>query len=143
MGSLVARRGNPYLHLAARYWGWLVVLVVVYRLSLGRFDWWSLVLSLSALLYFSLVVPAWCGAVTRGDRLCRNNAHGLLMGCHLREHRFQKLSLVIVPKSWRALMRRVWDNPLPTTGAVVSLLLLFVSTSAAVVQAAASVVGLG
>ncbi len=124
---------------AARYWGWLVVAFVLLRAIQGQVDGFSVLLALVAVLYFSFAAPAWCGAVTRGDRLCRNNAHGVLMGCHLREHRFQKLTLVIVPRSWRALGRRIWDNPLPTVGGILAGVLLVLSTLAAVVQAAAAV----
>jgi hypothetical protein len=30
------------------------------------------------------------------------------MGCHLREHRWQKLRLAIIPMSWSALCGRLW-----------------------------------
>ncbi len=57
----------------------------------------NLLLITAGVLHFSFVTPVWCGAVTREGRLCRNNAHGLLLGCHLREHRWQKLTLAIAP----------------------------------------------
>jgi hypothetical protein len=30
------------------------------------------------------------------------------MGCYLREHRWQKLRLAIIPKAWSALWERLW-----------------------------------
>lgn len=123
-----------------RYWGWLALLIFLWRLSDGELDLWSVALAAVALFYFAFSAPAWCGAVIRSDQLCRRNAYGLLMGCHLREHRFQKLTLVIVPRSWRALMRRIWSNPLPTVGAVLAGVFLFLSTVGTLVQAAVAVI---
>lgn len=62
------------------------------------------------------------------------------MGCHLREHRFQKLRLAIVPRSWRALVRGCMDSPMPTLGAAAAGILLFLTTAATVVQAVAAVI---
>lgn len=131
--------GNDLARGVLRYWGWIALAVIALRLGQGQLDGVSLFLAVASILYFSFSVPVWCGAITREDELCRNNAAGLLMGCHLREHRFQKLKLAVVPRSWRALMRRVWDNPLPTAGAVLSGALLVVATAATVVQAVAAV----
>jgi hypothetical protein len=36
------------------------------------------------------LAPVWCGADTRKHEVCRNNSYGLLLGCHLRQHRAQK-----------------------------------------------------
>jgi hypothetical protein len=46
--------------------------------------------------------------MTRQHQICRNNASGILMGCHLREHHWQKLRLAIVPRAWSALWARLW-----------------------------------
>ena len=63
-----------------------------------------MLLSLSALPYISFVVPA-SRAELSGDRLWRNNAHALLMGCH-----YVSTALRSEPGSrseaWGALMRR-------------------------------------
>ncbi|WP_194894623.1 hypothetical protein [Catenulispora pinisilvae] len=51
--------------------------------------------------------PAWCGApIRKKDAYCHNNAHGLLMGCHLRQHKWEKLKMAIAPKRWRELAGR-------------------------------------
>jgi hypothetical protein len=42
--------------------------------------------------FFLLAAPVWCGAVNRDGTSCRNNSAGLLIGCHLRQHRWQKLN---------------------------------------------------
>ncbi|MFI2350539.1 hypothetical protein ACH492_26535 [Streptomyces sp. NPDC019443] len=54
-------------------------------------------LSLAVFAHASFQVPVWCGAVNR-DRVtyCRNNAHGILMGCSKRQHRWQKLKMIVL-----------------------------------------------
>lgn len=87
-----------------------------------------LVLSVGAVVYFLFQAPLWCGAVTRDGTLCRNNSSGVLIGCHLREHKFQKLKMAFVPKAWRELNHGLWATPrdgvttLSGLGSVVSAL---------------------
>ena len=54
------------------------------------------VLSLAVFVYAGFQAPAWCGAVNRDGTFCRENASGLLMGCHRRHHRWQKLRMVVL-----------------------------------------------
>jgi hypothetical protein len=70
-----------------------------------------LVLSVAAVAYFLFQAPLWCGAVTRDNKLCRNNSSGVLIGCHLREHKWQKLKLVFIPKAWIKLNHGLWATP--------------------------------
>lgn len=70
-----------------------------------------------ALTYFMLQVPSVCGAVTRRNQYCRNNARGVMMGCHIREHKWQKWRLAVVPRSWRRLTEWLGRQPkLPLLG---------------------------
>lgn len=52
----------------------------------------------------------WCCAETRGKELCRNNAYGILMGCHLRQHKSQKLKMAFKYSSWGKLARQVLSS---------------------------------
>ncbi|MFI0814761.1 hypothetical protein ACH4TX_06460 [Streptomyces sp. NPDC021098] len=46
--------------------------------------------------------PVTCGAPVRGRADgCRNNASGLLLGCHIRQHRWEKLKMLIVRRRLR------------------------------------------
>ena len=46
--------------------------------------------------------PVTCGAPVRGRADgCRNNASGLLLRCHIRQHRWQKLKMLIVRRQIR------------------------------------------
>lgn len=118
-----------------RYWGFLALLAAVacwVGLILGKVSTaivaLVLVLSVGAVVYFLFRAPLWCGAVTRDGTLCRNNSSGVLFGCHLREHKFQKLKMAFVPKAWRELNRGLWATPrdgvttLSGLGSVVSAL---------------------
>jgi hypothetical protein len=101
-----------------RYWGFLALLAAVacwVGLILGKVSTaivgLVLVLSVGAVVYFLFQAPLWCGAVTRDGTLCRNNSSGVLIGCHLREHKFQKLKMAFVPRAWRELNRGLWATP--------------------------------
>jgi len=101
-----------------RYWGIPALIIAVgcwVGLVAGKFAasvaGVILVLSVAAVAYFLFQAPLWCGAVTRDGTLCRNNSSGLLIGCHLRQHKWQKLKLAFIPKAWSELNRGLWASP--------------------------------
>jgi hypothetical protein len=58
---------------------------------------------------------------------------GLLLGCHLREHRWQKFKMMFVSHRWRQLNRGLWSSPgavLATVSGVITIVLFL----AAIVQ---------
>jgi hypothetical protein len=88
----------------AKYWGYAALLVVIYgwiSQSIGP----AVLVSLSSLsfLYTIFQAPVWCCVETRTGQYCRNNASGLLMGCHIREHKWRKLKLMVSRHSWGSL----------------------------------------
>jgi hypothetical protein len=122
-----------------RYWGYLLFVLLVTA-------WWSrevgpgLLIAMSTIvtLYFLFMAPLWCGAVTRNGTLCRNNSSGLLMGCHLREHKWQKIKFLFVPRLWDRLNRGLWASPkegLATIFVALSILSILVSTASALASA--------
>jgi len=59
-------------------------------------------LSALVLLWCFFQAPVTCGAPVRGPHDgCRNNATGLLLGCHIRQHRWQKLKMLILRRQIR------------------------------------------
>jgi hypothetical protein len=57
--------------------------------------------------------PVWCGAVNRergrGVEYCRNNSSGLLLGCWIREHKFQRFRRAWWSSTnWRDRMSGTW-----------------------------------
>jgi hypothetical protein len=89
-----------------RYWGVVVAIIIAIGDILG---------GPSAAFYAAMTVlvivwslgaaPSWCGALNRrrGDEMeyCRNNSSGLLPGCWIRQHRYQKFTQAWWSTSWR------------------------------------------
>lgn len=99
-----------------RYWGYLLVPLLAVGWFSGQFPVAVLLAaSIVALGFFLFVAPAWCGAVNRDGTLCRRNSTGLLIGCSLRQHKWQKIKLAILPKGWRELNRGLWVTPTQIT----------------------------
>jgi hypothetical protein len=61
----------------------------------------------AVVLYTLFQAPMWCCAETREHTLCRNNAYGILLGCHIREHKWQKAKMAIKASSWGRFSRQV------------------------------------
>jgi hypothetical protein len=96
----------------ARYWGLLTLFILIIAWWRGGVQPALLIgLSLITAFYFLFRAPAWCGAANRGGTLCRNNSKGVLMGCSLRHHKWQKLRMTFVPQGWRQLNRGLWAAP--------------------------------
>ncbi|KOG83875.1 hypothetical protein ADK47_01835 [Streptomyces rimosus subsp. rimosus] len=73
----------------------------------------ALVITLSALvvLWSFFQAPVTCNAPVRGRADgCRNNASGLLLGCHIRQHRWQKLKMLIVRRQVRAFCAGLFSD---------------------------------
>lgn len=88
-----------------KYWGYPLLLLI--------FGGWIsedigptvlLAASLLAGAWFLFRAPVWCGARTRQDERCRNNASGLLMGCRLRQHKWQNLRALLNIPQWSDLV---------------------------------------
>jgi hypothetical protein len=124
------------LTVLARYLGWVILALLPFfwaRAELGLIFF----LILIALLHFTFVAPAWCAATTRANLSCRNNAYGLLMGCHLRQHKWQKLKLMTVGRAWGEVWGPLARENKPQT---IGLLLTGLMAVAALVEAAAAVI---
>ncbi|GAB7041934.1 MULTISPECIES: hypothetical protein [Catenuloplanes] len=87
--------------LLTMWWTWQVGPPVLYALS-GLVIFWSL-----------FTAPAWCGAENSKnskERYCRNNSYGLMFGCHLRKHRWQKFKLLFYNRRWADFSRGLWAS---------------------------------
>ncbi|MEV7733861.1 hypothetical protein OH768_34485 [Streptomyces sp. NBC_01622] len=68
-------------------------------------------LSAAVLLWCFFQAPVTCSAPVRGrEDGCRNNATGLLMGCHIRQHRWQKLKMLILRRQVRAFCSGLFSD---------------------------------
>ena len=96
----------------ARWWGFALVVAVLAALPSREVPAAILfVLSGLGLLWALFFAPVWCGAVTRKHGPCRNNSWGLLLGCHLRKHRWQKFKMMFVSRRWQQMNRGLWSSP--------------------------------
>jgi hypothetical protein len=114
---------EPTARLLTRYWGYLAVVIAVTAFFLHGLGLAVILgLSLAALGYFLLQVPVWCGAETRKGEWCRKNSHGLLRGCSLRQHKWQRLRQTFTPAGGRAVLRtsKTVSGALGTIGGVVA-----------------------
>ena len=75
-----------------RYWGYLAVVVAVAGFFLHSVGLAAVIaLALAALGYFLFRAPVWCEAETRKNEWCRDNSHGLLRGCSIPQHKWQRV----------------------------------------------------
>jgi hypothetical protein len=108
-----------------RYWGLAVVAIMV--IGLGWFHAAPyIVMTLLVVVWSLFAAPTWCGAVNRthGNEVeyCRNNSSGLLLGCWIRQHKFQHFRQAWWATSWRDRMRGMWAGA-PAKLATVSAVL--------------------
>ncbi|RDG34485.1 hypothetical protein DVH02_30440 [Streptomyces corynorhini] len=90
-------------------------------------------LSVASLVWCLFQAPVTCGAPRReGGDGCRNNAKGLLLGCHIRQHRWQKLKMLILRRQVRAFCSGLFSDGKATVvtlaglGSVVSALVALI-----------------
>ncbi|MBV9846368.1 MAG: hypothetical protein JOZ47_15040 [Kutzneria sp.] len=91
-----------------RLWGYVLLLAAIYLWTTADVNL-VMVLTLSGLafLYMLFAAPMWCMAPnsTNGNP-CSNNARGILIGCWIRKHKWQKVRMVVKRQRWIELIRR-------------------------------------
>ena len=110
--ALMACRSKPSLW---RYWGYGVLAVLLLSLGSNAFGPGIYAVLVGLLILFVLFqAPVYCGAINRkrggAVEFCRNNSTGLVMGCHLRQHRWQKFGHDWWSLGWRRSPRAVWTG---------------------------------
>jgi hypothetical protein len=113
-----------------RYWGYLAIAIAISGYFIHGLGWAVvLALSLAALGYFLLQAPVWCGAMTRKGEMCRKNSHGLLRGCSLRQHKWQRFKQTFTPAGGRALVAtsKSASGAITTIGGVISSLQVIIA----------------
>ena len=114
-----------------RYWGYLALGLVILGWVTHKAGYAViLILSIAALVYFLVQAPLTCGADIRKGDHCRNNSHGLLLGCWIRQHKWQRARDIFVSRKWQNAIRDLTGSPkdiLGTIGGLVSIVSLFVA----------------
>ncbi|WP_233573817.1 hypothetical protein [Amycolatopsis panacis] len=68
------------------------------------------ILSTGVVLYCLFQAPTWCCATTRKGQFCRNNANGILLGCRLRQHKWQKPKMAFREQALSEAGRRMLSD---------------------------------
>ncbi|MFC7622036.1 hypothetical protein [Microlunatus sp. GCM10028923] len=114
-----------------RWWGLLPITVMIIWLGVARPEIGPFAVGTGLVLVWALFsAPVTCGAANRiraGDdaEFCRNNSAGMLLGCWIREHKWQHFTKAWWSSSWRVKTRGLWAGPsakLATVSAVVGIL---------------------
>ena len=124
------RAFQPFLRWRVwRYWGLILIAIMV----VGLDKKWGVLpyvfMSLLVLAWVLFGAPTRCGVVNRrrGKEVvyCWNNSSGLMLGCHLRQHKFQRFTRAWWNTSWRDRTRTIWTGTpakLATISGVVGML---------------------
>ncbi len=91
-----------------QYWGYVVAAILIFSVlndAAGPATY--AILTGVLVLYILLQAPATCAAINRIAQrtgevdYCRNNSSGMLLGCHIRQHKFQKFKGLWWHQKWR------------------------------------------
>ncbi|MCF0091937.1 hypothetical protein B0E54_00757 [Micromonospora sp. MH99] len=98
-----------------QYWGYGVLAVLLLSLGSAKFGPAVYLVLLGLLLVFVLfTAPVFCGAINRRRgslvEFCRNNSTGLILGCHLRQHKWQKFGREWWSLGWRQKSEGLWTG---------------------------------
>ncbi|SCF25099.1 hypothetical protein GA0074695_4800 [Micromonospora viridifaciens] len=98
-----------------QYWGYGVLAVLLLSLGGKAFGPAIYAALVGLLLFFVLFqAPVYCGAINRKRggviEFCRNNSAGLILGCHLRQHKLQKLGRDWWSLGWRQKTEGLWSG---------------------------------
>lgn len=110
LAGYVPGMGRSIGKLLARYWGYLALVLAVLGLVEHVEGLVVLILAGGAFVYLLVQAPLWCGAPTRQGQACRNNSHGLLLGCWIREHKWQRLKKLFIPARWGELAQALFGS---------------------------------
>lgn len=117
----------------ARYWGYLLLAIVIYGWTTDLFGPAFVVFASSLSTgYMLFQAPMWCMArnTTNGEP-CSNNASGLLLGCWIRKHKWDKFKMIIKRQRWAEFFQRSWS----TIGAQTASIAALGSMSSAIIAA--------
>ena len=117
-------------------WGYLLLPIIAWAWYFTNIGVGPLAaLSGAALGYFLVQARVPCCATIRSGEYCRNNATGLLGGCHLRQHRWQNIKMLLRRQQWTQWASGLFRR---TNGIAASLSAL--ATAASTVIAAGALV---
>jgi len=115
----MGRKRKKSTGIIGRYFGYLILPIIAYGWASGNMSAaFILIASSLAIVYMLFAVPTWCMATTRDGLGCRRNSNGLLLGCSLREHKWQKVKMAVRTSRWGELFAKFWSNTANAAAAV-------------------------
>lgn len=113
-----------------RYWGYIALALAIAGWVTHAVGYAAIaIVSFMALVYFLFQAPLTCGAENRDGTHCRENSHGILVGCWRRQHKWQKVRDIFASRRWRDVYHELMGSPkdkLGTVSALISVLSLFI-----------------
>lgn len=128
----------------AKYWGYVLLVVLFFGWFYIQLDPVVLIIISGLVVIYTLFqAPVPCCAKTREYEFCRNNASGLLRGCHLEAHKWQNLRMLARQHAWarvaRGIFRRVSGNA-AALAAIAGMVSAVAATAQVVVRPAPALV---
>ncbi|MFD7508016.1 hypothetical protein ACFV5N_01515 [Streptomyces sp. NPDC059853] len=108
----MAKSGTDKLGGLGRWWGLLTgALLIAAWINEAAGPAVVITLSAATATWCFFQAPVTCGAPVRNhDDGCHNNAYGLLLGCHVRQHRWQKLKMLIFRRRAREFFSGLFSD---------------------------------
>lgn len=117
----------------AKYWGYILVVILFLGWFYIQLDPVTLIILSGLILIYTLFqAPVPCCAETREYEFCRNNASGLLRGCHLEAHKWQNLKTLARQQAWARFARGIFRH-VSGNAAALSAIAASVSAMAALI----------
>lgn len=128
--SYLPSMGKRIGKILRRYWGYIALALSIVGWVTHAWGYAVIaILSVLALVYFLFQAPLTCGAERSRGGHCINNSHGLLLGCWVRQHKWQRFRDVFVSRKWKDVIHDLTATPkdkLGTASALISFLSLCV-----------------
>jgi hypothetical protein len=93
-------------------WGYLLLVLAIVFWAIRDIGPGTALIAFALAGTWTLVAaPVWCGAENRDGTSCRRNSYGLLGGCSLRQHRWQKFKGLFKAKEIREAFSGWFTGP--------------------------------
>jgi len=121
---------------ALAYWGLIALLFAAVGWLTGDVGYGAIAgFSGLALLWLLLWAPNPCGAATRVGKSCRNNARGILRGCHLQQHKWQRMRTFFVRPRLKNCVRQLFATPVTGLASLVGIATLVSTLTSTILSA--------
>ncbi len=104
------------------YWGMIALVTAAIGWVTSDLGYGAIAgFSALALLWVLLWAPNPCGAATRSGLSCRNNARGILRGCHLQQHKWQRMRTYFIHPRLKSCVKQLFATPVTGLASLVGI----------------------